>query len=522
MRRQEFAYTAEDIPAGEVDWHINAHAILLWVHSGVLTAWTGDGDYRVLAGQAVWMPAGVNHAVQLARGTVAVAVWAPAGAERDGLSSVRVLEVPPGLGDWLIHKYFRGPFAEDGPLLELTTGLSGRGISGNAGTALPMPGSREARAVAQALLRSPGSPLRIEEFAVRESVSAKTLQRQFIHDTGITFSQWRTRARVAAAAARIAAGYGVADARRHAGYSTAAGFTRAFQRHFGLTPTTYMTRRRRSGAVTGREMELEMGTHLAAVVTGEQPASPSIPPHHGPDRVNDWHVLLWVYRGEVDIRIGSRDQHLEQGEAIWVPAGISYRVDTAVGSILLPLGNRYGRSRIGVDDLRVFSFPSHAESVLLHTTFAEYTLLQPENPLSVTDELFREQFIHAAPGDSGQTTAVWMIATVLRRDPADSRSLADWARTLGMSTAVLGREFTRQCGMSYPRWRAQLRMHVARELLHLAERPSDIARRLGYATPAGFTKVFTAIHGIPPREYQRQAVRRTETDVPPAKDKQVA
>lgn len=518
MRQGEFAYTAEDISAGAVDWHTNAHPILLWVHSGTLTARTGDADYVVPTGHAVWMPAGVNHAVQLERATVAVAVWAPAKAQRDGLSSVRVVEVPSGLGDWLIHKYFHGPFAADGPLLDLATGSSAHGVPGIGGAALPMPRSPEARAVAQLLLRSPGSSLRLAELAVRVSISGKTLQRQFINDTGITFSRWRTRARVAAAASRIAAGRGITNARRHAGFSTAAGLTRAFQRHLGLTPTAYADRHRRPDATTEQETETEMGAHLAALVAGEQPTPPPIPPHRGPDRVNDWHALLWVYRGQANIRIGPRDQHLEQGEAIWVPAGVSYRVAIAAESILLPLGNRYGRSRIGIHDLRVFSFPPHAESVLLHTTFAEYTLLRPENPLPVTDELFHEQFIHAAPGDSEQTGAVGMVATALRRDPADSRSLTDWARTFGMSPIALGKEFTRQCGTSYPHWRAQLRMHMARELLHLGERPGGIARRLGYASPAGFTKVFTTTHGMPPREYQRQAIRRTTEEVPRVED----
>ncbi len=44
-------------------------------------------------------------------------------------------------------------------------------------------------------------------------------------------------------------------------------------------------------------------------------------------------------------------------------------------------------------------------------------------------------------------------------------------------------------------------MKTARDLLDLGKHSGDIARELGYVSPAGFTKVFTATHGIPPREY---------------------
>jgi AraC-like DNA-binding protein/quercetin dioxygenase-like cupin family protein len=497
--------TAADISAGHVDWHTNSHPILLWVSTGALTARTRDDEYPVSAGRAVWIPAGVSHAVSLERATVAVAVpsWTRADTLGPERAVVRVIDVPAGLGDWLVHKYYRGPFVEDGPILDLTSGTAAYDAPGVGAAALPAPRSPEARAVTRALLRHPGSPLTMAQFAARESISSRTLHRQFVAETGMTFSRWRTRARIVSAAARIAAGRTIADAARRSGFETAAGFTRAFERHIGLTPSDYAARHRRRGRAARDRSQIESNAHLSALASGQQPLRPLIPAYRGPVRVNDSHVLLWVYRGSAEIHLGHRTRHLVQGQAIWVPAGVSFRVDLAEESILLPLGSRYGRTRIGVDDLRVFSFPPEAESVLLHTTFAEYTLLRPESPLPVTDELFHEQFILTAPGEAEQTGAVGVVAGALRRNPADPRSLADWARTLGTSPGSLGRQFTRQCGMSYRLWRAQLRMHVARELLHLGERPGEVARRLGYASPAGFSKVFVAAHGVPPREFQR-------------------
>jgi AraC-like DNA-binding protein len=68
----------------------------------------------------------------------------------------------------------------------------------------------------------------------------------------------------------------------------------------------------------------------------------------------------------------------------------------------------------------------------------------------------------------------------------------------------VSREFTSQMGITFPRWRAQLRMSLARELLMLDEPPHYVSDFLGYANRATFSKIFTTAHGISPRSYQRQ------------------
>lgn len=496
------AYATQDIPPGWFAWHFNDYPLLLWVHTGTMTVLTDDAEHRISAGEGVWFPAGVHHAMRLERGTVAI--WAGAGQE-PAPSQVRVVPVPAAWRDWLIHKHNLGPTTADGPLLELATRPSHRVPPDIPSIRLPMPHSREARTVAQLLLRNPGSPLQAKDHAAREHVSAKTLQRQFAGETGIRFAEWRTRARVRAAAAQLATGQGVAAAQRHVGYLTAAGFTRAFERHLGVTPSAYANLTRSRPAPPNAASEAEMSAHLAAMVADRRAAPPPIPPYRDSMRVNDCHVLLWVFRGEGDLQIGTRDYQLRRGQAIWVPAGVPHRVELAAESILLLLGSRYGRVRTGVDELRIFSFPPQAEDFLLHTYLAEYSsLLHPESPPTLADELFDEQFVRGLPDQDRLTGAVGIVATALRRNPADPRSLAGWAQTLGTEPSTLGQEFTSQTGATFPHWRAQLRMNLARELLHSGERPGAIATKLGYARPSAFTKVFTATHGIPPREYQRQ------------------
>jgi AraC-like DNA-binding protein len=218
---------------------------------------------------------------------------------------------------------------------------------------------------------------------------------------------------------------------------------------------------------------------------------------------------MWAYRGTATLRIDTRRWEIRQGQAIWVPAGLTHMVEFAAESLMLTIGTAHGRVRVGPDELIVLDFPPAWEAFLLHTMAAEFTLFRPAvGHEAFAKTLFQEQFI-TTRGDLGGLTGVpGEIARSLRRDPADSRSLADWAAHYRSTPDKLGKEFLIQTGKTFPQWRARIRTDVARELLRLGETPGQMFRRLGYATPAALTRAFTTAYGISPREYQRREGRR--------------
>ncbi|WP_438453420.1 helix-turn-helix transcriptional regulator, partial [Streptomyces asiaticus] len=67
----------------------------------------------------------------------------------------------------------------------------------------------------------------------------RTLSRLFLAETGLTFSQWRTRVRVRAAVGHLATGASVKTTARAVGYRKPSAFIAAFQRVTGQTPGTY-------------------------------------------------------------------------------------------------------------------------------------------------------------------------------------------------------------------------------------------------------------------------------------------
>src|SRR5690606_39726558 len=72
-----------------------------------------------------------------------------------------------------------------------------------------------------------------------------------------------------------------------------------------------------------------------------------------------------------------------------------------------------------------------------------------------------------------------------------------WAREAGMSERTFTRRFREEAEMSPAAWRSRARLLAAIPLLR-HQSVTDVAARLGYATPAAFSYAFTRVFGIAP------------------------
>ncbi|MBR1218901.1 helix-turn-helix transcriptional regulator [Bradyrhizobium sp. U87765 SZCCT0131] len=92
------------------------------------------------------------------------------------------------------------------------------------------------------------------------------------------------------------------------------------------------------------------------------------------------------------------------------------------------------------------------------------------------------------------------IADALAADPADMRSLDDWARILGSSTRTLSRAIRAATGLSWREWRLRLRMIDAARRLATGAPVKTIAHDVGYGTPTAFIAAFARMFGSTPGE----------------------
>ncbi|QFY44178.1 AraC family transcriptional regulator [Candidatus Methylospira mobilis] len=103
----------------------------------------------------------------------------------------------------------------------------------------------------------------------------------------------------------------------------------------------------------------------------------------------------------------------------------------------------------------------------------------------------------------------------LLRDPARSWSVEDMARMTHMSRASFFKHFVDSCGLPPAQFLLLLRMNIAARRLRNGETVTLAAERVGYQSPAAFTRAFTKIIGEPPGAYQRaRRVKRMDGSMP--------
>lgn len=90
------------------------------------------------------------------------------------------------------------------------------------------------------------------------------------------------------------------------------------------------------------------------------------------------------------------------------------------------------------------------------------------------------------------------ICRALETDPADRRTLAEWAREAGASEKTLQRTFLKLTGLSFQRWRMYARMTRALALHGQGWRLLDIAVALGYSSESAYAHAFRQFYGYPP------------------------
>lgn len=225
------------------EWSSHSHPDqheLLWGARGTLTAETDDGYFAVPGSLGLWIPAGTSHRVAAAPGTSFRCTFIDADitAVATRTTAVAIPEVVRAVLDRL----------EAPPYLSATPRIHAEELALSllepvevSTIDLPLPRDTRTRLVAEALLSDPSDDRSLEDWGRHVGASARNLSRLFVSETGMSFSTWRTRARMRRAIEWLAADYTVAHVSRRAGYATPSAFVQAFRRELGRTPGEFAT-----------------------------------------------------------------------------------------------------------------------------------------------------------------------------------------------------------------------------------------------------------------------------------------
>ena len=90
---------------------------------------------------------------------------------------------------------------------------------------------------------------------------------------------------------------------------------------------------------------------------------------------------------------------------------------------------------------------------------------------------------------------------MLRAHPDDAGLIKSVARRVATSARTLERIFQEETGMTFGRWRQQLRLLQAMRLLAAGRPVTAVALEVGYESPSAFIAMFKRTLGTTPHRY---------------------
>ena len=219
--------------------HAHRRAQVLYGASGTMLVETDEGSWTVPTDRAVLIPPGVEHEVRM----LDVTTWS-LYIEPDAVpwwpTSCTVVDVGPLLRE-LLRAAFDLPLdldvhGRDGAVLDLALHELQRVAPVPLSIRLPAEGVL--RDLCRAYLADPDVHVTNADWAIRASVSGRTLDRRFRAATGVGPAVWRVRARLLASLPSLRTA-SVTDVAGRLGYATPAAFTAAFTRAFGVPPSRF-------------------------------------------------------------------------------------------------------------------------------------------------------------------------------------------------------------------------------------------------------------------------------------------
>lgn len=233
---------ATDYPEGHVvDWHVHRRGQLVYAVHGVMMVAAQGGQWIVPPTRAIWMPAGVAHLIRCVGVVHMRSLYIRADAAASLPPRAHAVGVSPLLRELIqAAAEVERPYDEtsrDGRLMLLL--LDELHALPVLPLHLPQPADGRLRVICERLAAQPDDVSTLADWSTALGIDAKTIQRLFARETGMTFGQWRQQARLLHGLERLALGDKVVDVALALGYDSPSAFAAMFKRQFGEPPSAF-------------------------------------------------------------------------------------------------------------------------------------------------------------------------------------------------------------------------------------------------------------------------------------------
>ncbi|HEL4259804.1 helix-turn-helix transcriptional regulator [Stenotrophomonas maltophilia] len=235
-------YRVTQYPAGaHIAGHKHQRHQLVYAISGLMVVRSEVGRWVVPSTRAIWMPAGMVHAVDCIAAVHMRSLYIDPSFAPQLPAEPFAVQVAPLLRELLqAATLIKGEHIEDsrdGRVVRLLLDELHR--MDVLPLHLPAPADPRLQRICRHLQKHPGDDATLQDWAQALEVDVKTIQRHFANELGMTFGQWRQQARLLAAMERLATGEKVIDVALAMGYDSPSAFTSMFKRQLGQTPAAF-------------------------------------------------------------------------------------------------------------------------------------------------------------------------------------------------------------------------------------------------------------------------------------------
>jgi AraC-like DNA-binding protein len=212
-------------------------------------------------------------------------------------------------------------------------------------------------------------------------------------------------------------------------------------------------------------------------------------------------LLLWTATATLAVTTGSRDWLVPPGYGLWIPGGTEHGGDVlraGEGAVITFTPDRCPVTWTEPTGVSV--------GPLLRELIAHLQQTGPQDPSRAHAEALMFELLTPLPTHAIQVPMpadprVRAIAERLIADPADQRELAAWADHVHAGVRTLSRLFAAETGLSFARWRTQVRILAAIQLLASGATVDAAARAVGYRKTSAFINAFRRATGQTPGTY---------------------
>lgn len=218
------------------DWHQ-----LIYASTGVLHVWTERGAWIVPPHWAIFVPAGITHSIRFAAPSALRTLYLRPGWSEALPGGCAVIGVSPLLRELILRATRENMLDRRDPIEAALATLILDEFCQAGAPPFDLPQPVSPLLVRAAVLIAAGAPEAATSAALARAVGlgTRTLERQFLAETGLTPGRWRRQHALLRALEQLAAGLPIKQVAAAAGYATPSAFTAAFRAGFGTTPGRY-------------------------------------------------------------------------------------------------------------------------------------------------------------------------------------------------------------------------------------------------------------------------------------------